>query len=159
MTKEEYITLYKNIQEPIVEKYGSFLYFLINDIVSVRNMETICEKYGFTTERVVEPRCVYSKLFYNSKLIGCISTNQGSPSIEFNKRCRKYSRMLIGCEEIIEPIEGIHRILEWHDVEGKLHKLAGGQTILHFKPFEITEDEMIRFLTKTNLLDKVDKLK
>ena len=66
MTKEEYINLNNSIKEPLIEKYGSFLYFLSNDIISVSEMEKICELKSFTTERVRIPESysVYSKLFF-----------------------------------------------------------------------------------------------
>ena len=51
MTKEDYSSRNKSIREPLVEKYGSFLYLLANDIFNVKAMEKVCQKNGLITKR------------------------------------------------------------------------------------------------------------
>ena len=160
MTKEEFLVYNDSIKTPHCAKYGAFLWFLANDILTINHIENICEKMGFTTERVRIPQTysVYAKLFKDGKEIGTIS-NQGLPTIELYNRCRKYSKLIVKSKETIEPIEGVHRVLAWHTVKGKLHILAKGQTVIHFLPLNITDEDMVDFLTKSDLIDKIEKLK
>jgi len=161
MNKEEFIKYNNDIKDTLFEKYGAYLGFLALDVFNINHMEKACEEVGFKTVRKPyqgDPRVFYSEIYDNDKLIGNIS-NQGLPSIELYRRCRKYAKLLEKREDIIEPINGIHRILEWHTVKGKCHNLAGGETVLHFLPVEISDDDMIDFLTKTNMIDKVEEFK
>jgi hypothetical protein len=160
MTKDEFMSYVDGIKNPLYTKYGAFLWYLANDVLTIGYLETICENMGFTTERAQLPETytVYSKLLKDGKEIGIIS-NQGFPTIELYNRCRKYSKLIVKSKETIEPIKGVHRVLEWHTVKGKLHILAGGQTVIHFLPLNITDDEMVKFLTKTKLIDKVNDFK
>jgi len=153
MTKEEFIELNNSIKNSIIEKYGDMAYYVINDIFNVGFMEDICIELGYTVTRCNLDFTIYSKLFdENGKEIGVIS-NQGTPSIEIYKRLKKHAIKISKNENVISPIEGIHRILDWHTVEGKLHKLAGGEIILHFKPLEITDEEIKEFDNRTKMLD------
>ena len=155
MTKEEWIEKNNNIKNPIIEKYGIMEYYVINDVFNINFMEDICISLGYTTKRCNIEFTIYSKLFdENSKEIGIIS-NQGCPSIEIYKRNKKHAIKISKNENVISPIEGIHRILDWHTVEGKLHKLAGGEIVLHFKPLEISDKEIQTFNEKTKILELI----
>lgn len=158
MTKEEFIKRDGDIKKPVIEKYGSFLYFLIADVLNIGRMEKVVEAAGFKTKRVNLPNqfTCYSEILCDDKVIGVIS-NQGLPSVEFYKRKRKYCQLIEDNPAIIEPIKGVHRILDWHTVKGKQHRLAGGETILHFLPVEMPEDLIQDLLTKTGLINKVDE--
>jgi hypothetical protein len=159
--KEEFMKRFDDIKNPLIEKYGLFLYFLAEDVLNISHMEKQCEAVGYRTNRLKfeHSYSIYSEIFDGSgKLIGVIS-NQGLPSIEFYKRKRKFAEPLKNHVDVIKPIKGVHRILDWHTVRGKYHCLAGGETVLHFMPLNITDEDMQKFLSKTNLLDKVEKFK
>ena len=161
MTKEEFIKRCDDIKNPLIEKYGYLLYFLADDVFNIGYMEKQCEAVGYKTKRFQyqHGNSFYSELYdKNDNQIGVIS-NQGSPSIEFHKRKRKFAEPLKNHKDVIKPIKGIHRILEWHKVRGNYHCLAGGQTVLHFMPVNITDEMMQDFLIKTNLIDFVEKFK
>jgi hypothetical protein len=72
-----------------------------------------------------------------------------SPSVELFKRQGKHATILAQHEDFIAPIKGIDRILGWHTVKGKLHKLAGGQTVLHCKQLEISDEFIDGFFEKS----------
>lgn len=161
MNKEEFIALHDAVQKPLIEKYGLFLTFLGTDVLTIGYVEKVCEAKGYTSKRVhygggsIQ---FYSELYLDGKIVGVIS-NQGLPCVEFYKRKRKLAVALAEHPDIIAPIVGVHRVLGWHDVKGKLHCLAGGETVLHFKPLNITDEMMETFLIKTNLMGMVEKLK
>jgi len=158
MTKEEYIEKTNNIKTPIIEKYGNMAYYVISDIFNVGFMEDICVELGYTVKRCNIEFTIYSKLFdENGKEIGVIS-NQGTPNIEIYKRLKKHAIKISKNINVIPPIKGIHRILDWHTVEGKLHKLAGGEIVLHFSPLEISDDEIKTFTEKTKILELLEKM-
>jgi hypothetical protein len=81
--------------------------------------------------------------------------------MEFLKRKRKIVANSKITEDalVIKPIEGIHRILDWHSVKGKMHCLLGGQTVLHLMPAELTDELMQEWITKLELQPLVDKTK
>lgn len=164
MTKDEFMTQHEECKHRLCEKYGGFLYYLATEILNINHVEKICEEAGFTTERKHERvqdqvvGNVYSILKYNGQEIGHIYL-RGFPLIELFNRKRKFSKKLQSHPDIIAPIEGVHGVLEWHTVRGKLHCFAGGQTVLHFIPINITNEMMDEFLTKTNLIDKVEEFK
>lgn len=158
MTKEEFMTRHEEFKNRLCEKYGAFLYFLATDILNINYAEKICQIAGFTTERKGELGNVYSLLKYNDEVIGSIYLRE-FPLIELFKRKRKFAKKLQSHPDIIAPIEGIHGVLEWHTVKGKLHCLAGGETVLHLIPLNITNEMMDEFLTKTNLIDQVEEFK
>lgn len=61
---------------------------------------------------------------------------------------------------VIEPIEGVHRVLGWHEIEGKYHILAGGQIVLHFIPMDITEEIAEKFFKGNKISQKmIDEMK
>jgi len=158
MTKEEFIEKNNNIKNPIIEKYGIIAYYVISDIFNVGFMEDICIELGYTVTRCNIDFTVYSKLFdENGKEIGVIS-NQGTPSIEIYKRLKKHAIKISKNVNVIPPIKGIHRILDWHTVEGKLHKLAGGEIVLHFIPLEISDEKIQTFTEKTKILELLEKM-
>lgn len=161
MTKEEYINHYDEIRNTLFEKYGKFFGYLIIDVFNILHMEKACEEVGLTTKRShynKESFQFYSEIYDKEKLIGIIS-NQGTPEIQFLNRCRKYTKLIERRNDIIEPIDGVHRVLRWHTVKGKYHILAGGETVLHFLPVKITDEDAIDFLTEKNLIDKVEEMK
>ncbi len=158
MTKEEFIEKNNNIKNTIIEKYGDMAYYVISDIFNVGFMEDICIELGYTVTRCNIDFTIYSKLFdENGEEIGVIS-NQGTPSIEIYKRLKKHAIKISKNINVIKPIEGIHRILDWHTVEGKLHKLAGGEIVLHFIPLEISDDDIKEFNEKTKILELLKKM-
>jgi hypothetical protein len=162
VTKEEFMKRLDGIQKPLMKKYSAFFYYLASDVYNIGAMEKIVEAQGLTTKRehYSDSTQFYSKIFdAQGKQVGHID-NQGLPSIEFYKRLRKkYASLFIDDPQIIIPIEGVHRILGWHTVKGKMHCLAGGQTVLHCLPVEITDKMMTDFLTKSKLIDQVEKFK
>lgn len=158
MTKEEFLDRYNKIKHPIIEKYGFFIWYLAESLFNIRVMEDICINAGFRVERKNVDYMMYSKVFDGDVLIAHIEC-QGLPSIELYKGKRKYSKLLSKDLNIIEPIKGVHRILDWHTVKGKNHCLAGGETVLHLNPVEITDEMMMDFVTKVNLLDKIEEFK
>lgn len=162
MTKEEYIKYYYDIKNNIIEKYSMCFGYLIIDIYNILKIEKVFEELGFITKRKTYTDSplseFYSEIYDKEKLIGIISIN-GVPQVRLLNRCRKYAKLIEKREDVIEPIEGIHRILRWHTIKGKYHILAGGETVLYFLPVKITDEEAIDFLTKTELIDKVDEIK
>lgn len=60
----------------------------------------------------------------------------------------------------IEPIIGVHSILEWYDIkEKKMHCLSGGQTVLHFLFIDITNEEIYNFIKDMKLEPVVEHSK
>lgn len=160
MTKEEFLTRFNNIKNPLCDKYGGFLYFLASDVLNISHMEKVCQSYGYTTNRVrYGSGSFYSEIKYNEKIIGAIENQGGFPSIEIYNRQRKHAKIISENETVIKGIKGVHGILDWHTTKGKFHILAGGQTVLHFLPLDITDEMMIDFLTKTKLINHVDEFK
>ena len=127
----------------LIEKY-SIVYFLVRDVLNINKCEDIIKEFGFTVKRITKDYkdrgILYSEVFYNEKEVACIDL-QGFPTIMFHKRQRKLAKLIINHTDVIAPIPGIHRILEWHSVKNKkLQCLAGGQTIMHILPVELTEE-------------------
>jgi len=159
MTKEEYIKKSDNIRNQIIEKYGTMAYYLISDIFNISYMESVCEKIGYKTSRKRIQTTLYSKLFdENNKEIGVIS-NQGCPTIEIYKRNKKHAIKISKDKNVIDPIDGVHRVLSWHSVEGKLHKLAGGEIVLHFIPVEIPDDDIQDFIENKKMKELFEYMK
>jgi len=159
MTKEEYITYTDEIADRLVKDYGTYLYFLAAEVLSVGYLEKLVEKKGYTCERKTYGKhslSIYSTISINGKEVGRIS-NQGAPEIMFYKRCRKYCHDFIDMDEVIEPIKGVHRVLDWHTVQKKkMHCLAGGETVLHFMPYNISDEVMAKFITETGLHELIE---
>jgi len=161
MTKENFMSRWNNIKNPLCEKYGVLLYFLASDVINISHMEKVCEEMGYKTKRKQfegAPTMAFSEIYHEDKHIGNID-NQGLPSVQIYKRNGKHATKISAHETIIEPIKGVHRILDWHTTKGKFHKLAGGEIVLHFLPVDITDEIMNDFLTKTKLIDKVEEFK
>ena len=59
----------------------------------------------------------------------------------------------------MKPIKGVHRILEWHTVKGKMHCLAGGQTVLHCTPTIMTEELIEEWIVKLKIQSLVQPQK
>jgi len=161
LTKEEYIARQDMIHNPIIEKYGLIIHYLLADVFNISAMEKICENLGYTTVRVkyeMDKFSFYSQLYFGKKLIGTIS-NQGLPSIELYKRNKKHAAIISKDDKFITPIKGIHRVLDWHEVQGKYHILANNEIVLHFLPVVIDEEMITEFLNKTGLSKDVKHLK
>ena len=153
MTAEQFKEKYL-CNDDLIKKY-QFVYLLINDIININNAEELIIKYGFTVKRVTEcfPKDrFYSEIFSNNKLVGFIDL-QGFPHIIFEPRKRKLIIVskIMNDELIIKPINGIHRILDWHNVKNKMHCLAGGQTILHLAPIVLTEEIIKEYIKRLQL--------
>ena len=84
----------------------------------------------------------------------------GFPSIELLKRNKKHAIKISKSNLVIEPIKGVHRVLEWHETEGKFHILAGGEIVLHFIPVDITIEMAQKFFEKNKITqDIIDEMK
>ena len=68
MTKEDFSNRNKSIREPLVEKYGSFLFLLANDIFNIKAMEKVCEKNGLVTKRKQKNYSISSEVYFDGKL-------------------------------------------------------------------------------------------
>lgn len=170
MTKQEFVDKFCNfnlvkgtIGTSLMDKYG-LAYFIIKDVIEINKAETLLEKYGFTVERQIkdyqERNIMWSKVFKDGKEVAYVDL-QGFPSIEFHKRKRKIliNSQITDDTLVIEPIKGVHRILDWHTVKNKMHCLAGGQTVLYLLPTEITDELLQEWVIKLNLQPIVDKTK
>ena len=161
MNKKEFIDRWDAIKNPLCDKYGGFLFFLASDVFNISHMEKVCQSYGYKTERKKYPSggySFYSEITFNGKVIGVID-NQGFPSVELYKRQMKHAKIISEHESVIEAIEGVHRVLSWHETTGRFHKLAGGEVVLHFLPVDITDEKMVKFLTDAKLIDRVEEFK
>jgi hypothetical protein len=162
MTAEQFKTKFSH-KTTLIDKYG-LVYFVVNDVININNAEELATKHGFEVERQTDDYTtryfLWSKIFFEGKLVGHIDL-QGFPSMEFLKSKRKIVTNSKIAEDamVIKPIEGIHRILDWHTVKSKMHCLAGGQTVLHLMPVELTEELMQEWITKLQLQPLVDKTK
>lgn len=160
MTAEQFKANH-SLKPTLVDKYG-LAYFVVNDVININNAEELATKYGFTVERQTEDYAtryfLWSKIFFEGKLVGHIDL-QGFPSMEFIKYKRKIVTNSKITEDamVIKPIEGIHRILDWHTVKGKMHCLAGGQTVLHLLPADITDEIIQEWINKLELQPLVDE--
>lgn len=153
---------YNERQNRISEKYGLYLYYLIQSIFNVNHLEELVEEQGYEVKRIKDywPHALYSEILFDGKMIGTLHGDV-IPNITIDRRQRtRHARPLVNAiDELTTPTKGIHRILEWHEVEGKMHKLAGGETVLYIDPVEISNEEIDDFLTKTGLIDKVEQFK
>lgn len=133
MTKQHLLKRHDEIKIRVCEKYGTRLYFLISNIFNVSKLENLVESFGYQTKRKNQGHDIFSEIYENEKLIGIIESRVGWPTIEIFKfkGNKKIARKLAQSDIIIEPVKGFHRILDWHDVDGKLQILGGGQIILN----------------------------
>jgi hypothetical protein len=158
MTSEEFILKYNRWKDPLIKEYGEYLYFLASDVV-IYEIEAKVENLGYKTVRKKIHTNTFSDILFDGKVIGTIE-NVGLPTIMVNRGFRtEHARKFSKLDGVIEPIQGVHRILEWHEVEGKLHKLAGGETIINFMPYEISLEYMRKFSVNMKLIDKVEDFK
>ena len=159
-TKKEFIEYYEGIKARLCEKFGSYLYFLSNDIITLNTIEEKVSSLGYGVERKHNSGIYYTTITWEEKEIGVINIQGSFPSIEVFKGNRtKHATKFAKLEGVIEPIMGIHRVLDWHEVKGKFHILAGGETIIHFLPLDISVETVIDFLTKVKMIDKVEEFK
>lgn len=162
MTAERFKEMFSS-RTYLQDKFG-LAYYLVSDVININKAEELVTKYGYTVERqtddYVSRYFLWSKVFYDGKLVGAIDL-QGFPSIEFSKRTRKIitNSNITQDDLVIKPIIGIHRILDWHTVKGKMHCLAGGETILHLMPTELTDELIQEWVEKLDLQPIVEKTK
>ena len=160
MTAEQFKSKF-SLKPSLIDKYG-LAYFIVSDVVNINNAEDLLTKYGFTSERQTEDyvtrNLLWAKVFFEGKYLGVIDL-QGFPSIEFEKRKRKLvtNSKITSDNLVINPINGIHRILDWHSVKGKMHCLAGGQTVLHLLPTEMTDELLSEWVDKLGIQSIVEK--
>lgn len=140
--KEKYLKRFYEIKNRVVKKYGAYLYFLIADIINICAIEKVVEDAGFTTKRInlKENGLTYSEVYKGDKHIASIQGGYGFATIEFVPRNKGLARKLSKNELFIEPIKGVHRVLDWHEVEDKMHILAGGEIVLHAIPNELSDE-------------------
>lgn len=149
MTKEELIKEHDENRRMLVKKYGAYWYFISQDVLTLIKLEKMFENKGYVTKRKQFESMFrfYADIYNGDKCIASIQNIGTYPAIEFFEGCKEYAKEFVNEECIIAPIPGIHRVLDWHEVEEeKYHMLAGGQTILHVKPFVFTCEEVDEFL-------------
>ena len=155
LTSEQFMDRYNEIKKPIVDHFGAYLYFLSSNVLNLNELEKMVEKQGFETERKQyqdNSMSFYTDIKRNGKIVGNISV-QVFPSIEWYKGSQKYAKLFVDEPLCIKPLPGVHRVLDWHTKRGKFHVLAGGQTVLHFLPFELTVDTVTTFLNRIGITD------
>lgn len=165
MTKEQFMKRLRQRDHSIIDILvdkgfnivsSKFVKFLICDVFELKSLETLVEREGFTTKRESyggRPDQFYSDILDDKgKSIGNIS-NQGLPSIElYNSKYKEsLATSLSVYDNIIEPIKGVHRVLNWHTTDGKFHILANDYIILNAMPVEVSEEEVNNFLEKTEI--------
>jgi hypothetical protein len=148
MDKKEFLERHDKIRTRVTDKYGSFLYFLVADVINIGNIEIVCEKIGYKVVRQTNIMFITSDLYFNEQKIGVISSSAGFPKIEFFKRKKTHAKIIAKNDLFIKPIKGIHRFLEWHKLEGKLHILAAGQIVLHATPDILPDEKCADFFKK-----------
>lgn len=130
------------------------------NVLGLSKIEKLVEAKGFTTNRISIDRSAYTEIHFNNKIVGIIEATGNFPTVTFDKGCRKHAEKFLKDDDVIAPIKGIHRILDWHDVKKeKMHCLAGGQTVLHFKPFDFSVEYVGKFLKDTKLDSVIEKSK
>lgn len=146
------------LKSDLLTKY-KMVYLIVRDLMNIIRCEEILEAKGFTVQRVTNKflaeGILYSLVYYQGQEVGVIDL-QGFPSIYFYKRCRQYAKLLAADPLIIAPIPTIHRILGWHKVTGKLHCLAGGETVCHVLPISVTTAIMEERILTLKLQPLVD---
>lgn len=158
MTKENYINFIKTDQKNISEKYGMLMYFILTNVFNVNSISKIVEEKGYRTERIVLHNTAFDDIYFNNKVIGRIECTGAFPRIMFYKRNRKHARVFM--QHAIEPIEGVHSVLSWHSVkEKKMHCLAGGETVLHFMPITLTDEQIDSFIKEMKIEPLVEHSK
>jgi len=160
MTKNEYMKIHDRVHNTLTKKYGSMLYFLCVDILNLSQMEKVVHNLGYKTIRKKIDYTPYDILYHNDKEIGKLVPCVGFPSIELKKRNKKHARIISKSELVIEPIIGVHRILDWHEVDGKFQILAGGEIVLNFIPVDITIEMAEKFFKDSKISQSmIDEIK
>ncbi len=148
-----------NLLNGLLMKKYTMSYLIVSAIANIVRCEKILTDLGFTVERNTEHfntiGILFSKVFWNGEEVGSIDI-QGFPAIEFNKKKRHLAARLEDSEFVIAPIKGIHRVLDWHTTSGKMHKLAGGQTVMHVEPVWFTEESFQEWVEELKLQPIVD---
>lgn len=159
MTSKQLLDRHDEIKDRISKKYGFFLYFLLQNIFNISKLEELVESKGFSVKRKKVGYDILSEIYDGEKHIGLIQSTAGWPTIELLKfkGNKKIARSLAESDIIIEPVEGYHRILDWHDVCGKLHILAGGQIILNSLTDELKDQHVSKFINDNNLTSLIGK--
>ena len=141
-TVDELSARHYEIRDRVCERYGAQLYFLLVNVLNVSMIEGLVESKGYITERKATNYDAYSEIKRDEKVIGVITCTVGWPTIEIFKfrGNKKVAKDLATLDRVIEPVKGYHRILDWHEVKGKMQKLAGGQIILNLLSHEMPDD-------------------
>ena len=145
MLKQDFLKEHNKHSDSIIEEFGNFIYFMSTEVISLSVIEKEIESIGYTTKRITDTGVLtlYTEVYFENKLIGILSISGTFPEINVLKRNRKHARAIAQLLSAIEPVKGVHRILDWHDIkEEKLHCLANGSTIVHFKKPEISVDSV-----------------
>lgn len=160
MTKDEFINRYETNRDMIInhfdkkddEHYSYMIYMMASMIFNITYMEELVEKLGYTTKRrqLSDKWTCVSDIYHNDEQIGVISCLV-YPEIMMYKGHKGISKEISKDVNALVPIEGHHRILDWHDVEDKLHLLAGGEIVIHFLPLELSIEKVEKFVNNTKL--------
>lgn len=160
MTTKEFSQRKEKTDQPLIEAFGATLFFLISDVINVSHMQQEMEDLGYKVKRrTVGSLTPVGDVYFNGEKIALIKSMGTYPQITFFKKCRSHARKAAKSKLAIKPIEEIHTVLAWHDVKDKLHCLAGGETIVHFMPQEITVARGEKFLKEVGLYGKIATFK
>lgn len=161
-TADELLARHDEIRDRVCERYGAQLYFLLVNVLNVSMIEGLVESKGYITERKAANYDAYSEIKRDEKVIGVITCTAGWPTIEILKFSgnKKVVKDLATLDRVIEPVKGYHRILDWHEVEGKMQRLAGGQIILNLLSFEMPDDACDKLLRDSGFTqEKIDAIR
>ena len=153
-TADKLIARHEEIRDRVMERYGDQLYFVLVNVLNVSMIEELVQSKGYATERKMSSYDAYSEIKQDGKVIGIIECRAGWPSIEVLKfkGNKKVAKDLAILDRVIEPVKGYHRILDWHEVEGKMQKLAGGQIILNILSSEMPNDLCDKLLSNSGFI-------
>lgn len=124
----------------------SILYFGLAQKKALGIIAEITKRLGYSVE--VRTSDIYEHIHFldlyapKGKVIGTAECQATFPSITFDKGQRRHAKIFEKEPEFIAPIKGVHQLLDWHTVKGKLHCLSGGQTVLHLEKVEPTDEEI-----------------
>jgi hypothetical protein len=61
--KEIFLKEFESNKNQIIEKYGMFIYFLIQNVINVSSLEQLVETNGCETKRRIVDKTVYSDIY------------------------------------------------------------------------------------------------
>jgi hypothetical protein len=161
MTKDEFYEQHNEIRDRVTEKYGSALYYLANSVINNSKIEQVLEaEFGLSCVREsIGTFMAISQIYDGETHIGCISNGCiGFPEVLFYGHDRMDLVKEISKNDLfIKPTKGIHRILEWHDVEDKLQVLAN-DVVIYSQPCDLSNKDCENIL-KEIPQDLIDDLK